>query len=75
MQDRTPCTECGRTMETGYILDCTEGGMVVPAWVAGPPIKRWFGQLKFDRKTLRQVLTDRCTTCGFPKSYAKDHPA
>ena len=71
--DRTRCTECGGTMETGYILDGTENGFKVPSWVAGIPAKKSYG-LKYDRKTVRQVLTDRCSVCGFLESYAKDHP-
>jgi hypothetical protein len=72
--DRTRCTECGGTMETGYILDRSDAGFIVPSWVAGPPTKNWLGMLKYDRKTVRQVLTDRCCACGFLKSYAKDRP-
>jgi hypothetical protein len=59
-------------METGYVLDRAESGFIVPSWVAGHPVKNWFNILKYDRKTVRQVLTDRCTACGFLKSYAKD---
>ena len=72
--DRTRCPECGGTMEIGFVLDSTEGGFKVPSWVAGGPTKKCYG-LKYDRKTVRQVLTDRCTACGFLKSYAKDPPA
>lgn len=73
--DRTRCPECDGTMEIGFVLDSTEGGFKVPSWVAGTPAKNWFGILKYDRKTVRQILTDRCTACGFLKSYAKDRPA
>jgi hypothetical protein len=59
-------------METGYVLDCSDSGFKVPSWVAGLPKKNWWGILKYDRKSARQVLTDRCTTCGLLKSYAKD---
>ena len=61
-------------METGYILVRTDAGISVPSWAPGPPTKHWLGFLKYDHKTVRQVLTDRCTACGFLKSYAIDRP-
>jgi|HubBroStandDraft_6_1064221.scaffolds.fasta_scaffold1027281_1 hypothetical protein len=68
--DRTCCTECGGTMESGYLLDVAENGAVLPTWTGGAPTRGWFGRLKIDRKSLRWVMTDRCTSCGFLKSFA-----
>jgi hypothetical protein len=57
-------------MENGYLLDVAENGAVLPTWTCGAPTRGWFGRLKIDRKSLRWVMTDRCTSCGFLKSYA-----
>jgi hypothetical protein len=66
--DRTRCTQCGGTMETGFILDYASGGRVlVSTWAAGGPQKHWWGGLK---NATRRVLTDQCTACGYLKSYA-----
>jgi len=70
--DRTRCTECGGTMEPGYLLDHTEGGVLAPLWAGGTPQKRWIGGLKIDRNKIRPVMTDRCSACGYLKSYAVD---
>jgi hypothetical protein len=68
--DRTRCTECGGTMEPGYLLDFAHGAVRVPTWVGGTPTKRWWGALKINWDSQRQIVTNRCISCGFLKSYA-----
>ena len=72
--DRTRCSECGGTMEAGYILDSTKTDYRDSRWVPGTAERNWMGFLKYDLKTVRKVVTDRCPTCGFLKSYAPDIP-
>lgn len=69
--ERTKCTECGREMETGFLVDFTYGAALAQTWTSGVPQKRWWGRVKVNQDQCRTVETDRCKACGFLKSYAK----
>lgn len=62
-------------MEVGFLLDCTEGGVVQQSWTIGVPKRRWIGGVKVKKDEIRSVVTDRCKACGLLKSYAKVIPS
>lgn len=64
---RRECPKCRGSMDIGFMID-HQGGHG-PSFVLGPLRKRWWGirvkgQPRFD------VLTFRCSRCGFLESHA-----
>jgi DNA-directed RNA polymerase subunit M/transcription elongation factor TFIIS len=58
-------------MELGYIIDHTQhGSSVVQTWFAGKPEKSFWTGLQTEKRDHRQVVTFRCTRCGYLESYA-----
>jgi hypothetical protein len=48
--DRTRCTESGRTMETGYVLDCSDAGFRSSQLGRRASCGKLLRILKYDRK-------------------------
>jgi hypothetical protein len=67
----TTCSECGGTMQEGYILDFTHGGRVQSVWMDGNPEESFWTGLKVDLKKTRPVSGYRCDKCGFLKLYTE----
>ena len=65
------CPKCSATMEEGYVVDHTYGGMMPAEWIEGKPIKSFWMGLKIAKDTNHAVKTYRCTDCGFLESYAR----
>ncbi len=66
------CAKCGNRMEEGFTID--SGDYSVPsiaAWHGGKPQKSvWLG-LKTDKAAKREIVSWRCTKCGFLENYAR----
>ena len=61
-------------MEDGFLLDRAQGARTQSTWVEGAPAPSFWNGLKL--KGLRQlpVTTQRCTSCGYLESYAREAP-
>lgn len=57
-------------METGYLLDNTQGGYAAGTWVSGLPERNMWTGLKLKGRTQLSIITYRCTRCGYLESYA-----
>ena len=65
------CPKCGNRMEEGFTIDAGHHGSAsVGAWHGGKPTKAWYG-LKIDKAAKREIVSWRCTRCGFLENYAK----
>ena len=63
------CSKCQSPTEEGFILDKGDGNSSnVSHWVSGSPDKRWWGTKTGDKVKL-EVITFRCTRCGYLESY------
>jgi hypothetical protein len=68
------CPDCRVTMEPGWIMDFTQGG-IAPTWVRGIVEKGFWG-VKLRGKERLPVSTFRCPKCAQLKSFARSrHPA
>lgn len=64
------CPKCDAVMKEGVVLDHTQGQRDVTTWLEGPIEKSaLFGVKVHGHKTL-EVMTYRCTVCGYLESYA-----
>ncbi len=58
-------------METGYILDRTQGGLIPSEWVAGVATRsKWTGSVKLAGVTHLPLTARRCSHCGYIELYA-----
>ena len=65
------CPKCGRSMEEGFLIDSSEGGMpTIAGWHRGQPDRRWWG-LKTRKADRLEIASWRCTGCGLLENYAK----
>ena len=51
------------------MLDHTHGGYALPTFVLGPMRRGWWG-VKLKGQAKINVITFRCSRCGFLESYA-----
>lgn len=51
------------------MLDHTHGGYGMPTFVLGPLRKKWWG-IQLKGQTKFNVVTYRCSRCGFLESHA-----
>jgi hypothetical protein len=59
-------------METGFLLETGHGHIrSVTQWVAGTPERSIWGGLKISDRAQFNVMTHRCSGCGFLESYAR----
>ena len=64
------CPKCQAVMVEGFVIDRSDNGRAVSAWLEGTPQKsRWFG-VKLKGKTPIEIATWRCSSCNFLESYA-----
>ena len=57
-------------MEEGFTVDMGDYSMpTVGAWHPGKPQKTWWG-LNVTKADKREIVTWRCTSCGYLESYA-----
>lgn len=71
MAINTICSECGGTMQEGYILDITPSGRVQSSWIEGQPETSFLhGFLTTKGKQAFYTIAYRCKSCGFLKFYA-----
>ena len=68
----TECPKCRARMDEGFIKDQTHGAVLASKWVEGPPEKSFWRGIKTRRKKQVQVMTYRCSKCGYLESYARD---
>ncbi len=74
MNRNLTCSECGGTMQEGYILDAAPGvalgGKKQTSWVEGKPERDLLGLKTVDHQIL-YITAYRCENCGFLKLYAE----
>ena len=59
-------------MEQGFVLDQRHPLVrLVSQWVAGAPVKAFFGHTKLPEQKPVPIGTWRCTSCGYLESYAR----
>jgi zinc-ribbon domain len=67
------CGKCGGLMERGFIPDEYRNRNEITVWVRGAPVRHpSTGILDLGGVQMWQVVTLRCTTCGYLESYATD---
>jgi hypothetical protein len=57
-------------MVEGFVIDKEHGGTGVSRWVEGLPDKSFFGNVRLRGRKPVEIVTWRCTRCGFLESYA-----
>ena len=62
-------------MQTGVIVDRTQGANTRPIWIPEPAIESWFGGLREPAGPANVVSTYRCPSCGYLASFANPRPA
>lgn len=65
------CPKCQHELEEGFIADVASGGVFTSKWVEGAPEKSVWTGTKTKGKRKVEILTLRCTNCGYLESYAK----
>ena len=66
------CSKCQSSMEPGFTVDHTYGGFAPSEWASGEPRYSIWTGMKMDGRTRHNVVTYRCTRCGYLESYAPD---
>ena len=71
MATRAPnCPKCHVGMKEGFELDEAYGYRTATYWVEGRPERSIWTGVKIRHKTKLEVVTYRCTACGYLESYA-----
>ena len=65
------CPKCRSNMEEGFVKDEAHGVVHASKWVAGPPEKSFWTGTKTRGKKQVEILTYRCSNCGYLESYAR----
>lgn len=66
------CGKCGGAQERGFIPDEYRNRNEVTVWVRGAPVRQpGTGALDLGGAQMWQVVTLRCTACGYLESYAE----
>ena len=67
------CAKCGGLLEAGFIPDEFRNHSEISVWVRGAPMRDpATGELDLGGAHMWQVVTLRCTGCGYLESYAAD---
>ncbi len=67
------CPKCNSSMEHGFIPDEYRAHNEVTVWVAGQPERSLeTGSVVLSGAQMWQVVTYRCTGCGYLESFARD---
>ena len=64
------CPKCNASMKEGVVLDHTQGQRAVTTWLEGPVEKSALFGVKVHGHKLLEVMSYRCTACGYLESYA-----
>lgn len=65
------CSKCNSDMEEGFLLEKGDGALLSSeTWVAGKPVKSLLSGLSLKGKMVYDVVTFRCSVCGYLESYA-----
>ena len=64
------CPKCQSSMSEGFIIDHTESGRSVSAWVEGVPERSLWTGVKLRGKKPLDIVTWRCGSCGYLENYA-----
>lgn len=65
------CSKCDGRMEEGFIADRTDDSrFAVSDWVEGKPEKSFWTGVKTGDRVKMQIITFRCTSCGYLEMYA-----
>ena len=66
------CIRCKGDMEEGFLLDYSDGLHYAGRWVKGSAEKsEWVANTVKIPKETKEIVTYRCTGCGYLESYAK----
>ena len=69
MADPT-CPKCSRAMTRGFVVDEGYGVAGVSTWQDGDPRKSFWTGVKQLKDEQHEIVTWRCTGCGYLESYA-----
>ena len=58
-------------MEPGFVLDESSGQRKPATWIEGTP-EYWLWNLKVRGKRQVEIMSYRCTRCGYLESYASE---
>ena len=71
MEGTVECTRCHAHMESGWVPDHTQNGLLRESWCPGKPQPSfWTGLKTEDKNKVIPVTTFRCPNCGYLESYA-----
>ena len=65
------CPKCDGKMKQGFVVDHSQGALIVSNWVAGAPTKSFWTRTKVPPMSMVPIGTFRCSDCGFLESYAR----
>ena len=64
------CQKCNNSMEEGYVLDSIASHSNPETWMEGKKPKSIWAKLVNSDKRAYEVVSYRCTNCGYLESYA-----
>lgn len=70
MKGTVECARCHAQMESGWVPDNTQGGLLRENWCLGEPQPSWMGFKVEKRDRVIPVTTFCCPNCGYLESYA-----
>ena len=72
MESTAVCPKCNGSLEQGFTFDQSQGAVFVNTWVEGPPEKSLLSGTKIAGKRRFYIVTNRCQSCGYLESYARE---
>ncbi len=70
MKGPIECVRCRTHMESGWVADKTQAGLIQQNWSSGEPQPSFWTGLKAEKDQVVPVTTLRCPKCGYLESYA-----
>ncbi len=61
---------CNADMEEGFLLEKADSLLSSETWVSGKPVKSYLSGLNLKGKVVYDVVTFRCSACGYLDFYA-----
>lgn len=65
------CPKCRARMEAGFIQDASQHQVRTSRWIEGAPEKSFFHGIRTKGKRQYDVVTYRCSRCGYLEEYAR----